>query len=61
MVLEIKQGHNRNISKLMTSNFRNRTMFWDILKWNRGQTNQDGGSIKETKITINGKIAIFGA
>ena len=26
----------RNISKLMTFIFRNRTIFWDISKWNRG-------------------------
>ena len=26
-----------NISKLMTFIFRNRTIFWDISKWNRGQ------------------------
>ena len=24
--------------------FRNRTIFWDIPKWNRGQTKWDGGS-----------------
>ena len=24
--------------------FRNRTIFWDISKWNRGQTKWDGGS-----------------
>ena len=41
MVWEIKYGHNRNISKLMTSNFRNKIIFWDISKWNRGQTNYD--------------------
>ena len=29
----------------MTFIFRNRTIFWDILKWNRGQTKWDGGSI----------------
>ena len=33
-----------NISKLMTFIFRNRTIFWDILKWNKGQTKWDGGS-----------------
>ena len=33
-----------NISKLMTFIFRNRTIFWDIPKWNRGQTKWDGGS-----------------
>ena len=26
-----------DISKLMTFIFRNRTIFWDISKWNRGQ------------------------
>ena len=25
--------------------FRNRTIFWDISKWNRGQKKWDGGSI----------------
>ena len=30
----------------MTFIFRNRTIFWDILKWNRGQTKWDGGSRK---------------
>ena len=29
----------------MTFIFRNRTIFWDIPKWNRGQTKWDGGSI----------------
>ena len=33
-----------NISKLMTFIFRNRTIFWDISKWNRGQKKWDGGS-----------------
>ena len=28
----------------MTLIFRNRTIFWDIPKWNRGQTKWDGGS-----------------
>ena len=41
-----KQGYNRNISKLMTLIFRNWTIFWDIPKWNRGQTKWDGGSNK---------------
>ena len=27
----------------MTFIFRNRTIFWDIPKWNRGQTKWDGG------------------
>ena len=35
-----------NISKLMTFIFRNRTIFWDIPKRNRGQTKWDGGSNK---------------
>ena len=34
-----------NISKLMTFIFRNRTIFWDIPKRNRGQTKWDKGSI----------------
>ena len=28
-----------SISKLMVFNFRNNTIFWDIPKWNKGQTN----------------------
>ena len=28
----------------MTFIFRNMTIFWDILKWNRGQKKWDGGS-----------------
>ena len=27
--------------------FRNRKIFWDISKWNKGQKKWDGGSIKE--------------
>ena len=34
-----------NISKLMTFIFRNRTIFWDISKWNRRQKKWDKGSI----------------
>ena len=30
----------------MTFIFRNRTIFWDIPKWNRGQTTWDRGSTK---------------
>ena len=33
-----------NISKLMTFIFKNRTIFWNISKWNRGQKKWDGGS-----------------
>ena len=29
----------------MTFIFRNNTIFWDIPKWNKGQTKWDGGSI----------------
>ena len=29
-----------NISKLMTFIFRNRTIFWDISKWNRGKKSE---------------------
>ena len=39
-----------NISKLITFIFRNRTIFWDILKWNRGQTKWNGGSILIKKL-----------
>ena len=34
--------------------FRNRTIFWDILKWNRGQIKWDGGS----SINKNNKNAL---
>ena len=34
-----------NIYKLITFTFRNGTIFWDIPKWNRGQTNWNKGSI----------------
>ena len=30
----------------MTFIFRNKTIFWDISKWNRGQTKWDGGQTK---------------
>ena len=43
-----KQGYNRNISKLITPIFRNRTIFQNILKWNRGQIKWDEKSIKIT-------------
>ena len=33
------------MSKLMNLIFKNRTIIWDILKWNREQTNWNGGSI----------------
>ena len=39
-------GYNKNISNLMTFIFRNRTIFWDIPKWNREQTKWDGESNK---------------
>ena len=29
----------------MTFIFRNKTIIWDISKWNRGQTKWDGGNI----------------
>ena len=45
IVLKIKQGYNRHISELIIFIFRSKTIFWDIPKWNRGQTNQDGGNI----------------
>ena len=31
----------------MTIIFRNKTIFWDISKWNRGQKKWNGGSIRE--------------
>ena len=39
-----KYGYNRNISKLINLIFRNRTIFWNISKWNKGQTKWNGGS-----------------
>ena len=47
--LLIKQGYNRNISKLMNFIFGNRTIFWDISKWNRGQTKWDEGFCQKKK------------
>ena len=41
-----------NISKLMIFIFRNRTIFWDIPKWNREQTKWDG---KSTSFQLVGK------
>ena len=32
----------------MTFIFKNSTIFWDILKWNRGQKKWDGGNIKKS-------------
>ena len=37
--------YNRNISKLVIFIFKSKTIFQDILKWNREQTNWDGGNI----------------
>ena len=54
IVLKIKQGYNRNISKLIIFTFRNRIIFWDIPKQNRGQTNWDGGSNNDNKICHRG-------
>ena len=31
----------------MTFIFKNRTIFWDISKWNKGQKKWDEGSIKQ--------------
>ena len=37
----------------MTFIFRNRTIFWDISKWNRGQKKWDGGStIEEENLNL---------
>ena len=36
----------------MTFIFRNRTIFWDILKWNKGQTKWDGGSMILSKTCL---------
>ena len=43
----------------MTFIFRNRTIFWDISKWNRGQKKWDGGS---NIVVVNwfGILFIFG-
>ena len=47
------RGYNRNISKLITFIFRNETIFWDILKWNRGQTKWHIGSIYLQLMTLS--------
>ena len=39
MILKIKYGHNRNISKLMIFNFKSKIIFWDIAKQNKEQIN----------------------
>ena len=43
----------RNISKLMTFIFKNRTIFWDISKWNRGQKKWDQENILFNGINLN--------
>ena len=45
-----------NISKLVTFIFRNRTIFWDIPKWNRGQTKWDGGSNNNNKTKVRVRV-----
>lgn len=40
---EIKQGHNRKISKLAAFKFRNSTTFWGIPKCSIGPNNLGGG------------------
>ena len=37
--------------------FRNRTIFWDIPKWNRGQTKWDGGS--KIRVIIENPLKIM--
>ena len=37
----------------MTFIFKNRTIFWDISKWNRGQTKWDGGSTTLEIVKVN--------
>ena len=44
MLPEIKQGHNRKVSKLAAFKFRNSTTFWGISKYNIGPTTWDGMS-----------------
>ena len=40
--------------------FRNRTIFWDISKWNRGQKKWDGGNNIDTLIShVNHSITEF--
>ena len=34
--------------------FRNRTIFWDISKWNRGQKKWDGGSTTKVRPFCSG-------
>ena len=41
----------------MTFFFRNRAIFWDILKWNRGQTKWDGGSNRKMLGILKKKIS----
>ena len=36
----------------MTFIFKNRTIFWDISKWNRGPKKWDGGSITLLKVRL---------
>ena len=39
----------------MTFIFKNRTIFWDISKWNRGQKKRDGGSIFFVSVWLEGR------
>ena len=43
----------------MTFIFRNRTIFWDISKWNRGQTKWDGGSNNYQNTYENSNTSTF--
>ena len=51
----------------MTFIFRNRTIFWDISKWNRGQKKWDGGSMvltfegsqKKSQLMYMQKVLIY--
>ena len=45
----------------MTFIFKNRTIFWDISKWNRGQKKWDGGSTKSQPKKIVCEIVNFGS
>ena len=40
----------------MTFIFRNRTIFWDISKWNRRQKKWDGGSISYASSPPNTRL-----
>ena len=50
--MKVKQGYNRNISKLIIFIFKNMTIFWDIPKWNRGQQTGTGGVFDNKLLSV---------